>query len=61
MLVQTRMGVERMLGYDLAFCSMPHLYERILVAVGIIRDLGFLRDHLGNSKFDLYDDTCPLT
>ena len=60
-LVQTRMGVERTLGYDLAFCSMPHQYERILVATRITRDLGFLRDFLGNSERDSCDDTCLLT
>ena len=31
-LVQTRMGVEKTLGCDLAFRSMPRQYERILVA-----------------------------
>ena len=36
-----------MLGYDLAFHSMPHQYERILVAVGITRDPRFPRDCLG--------------
>ena len=60
-LVQTRMGLERMLGYDLAFYSMPHQYERILVAAGITRDPGFLRDFLGNSECDSCDDTFPLT
>ena len=47
-LVQTRMGVERTLGYDLAFPSKPCQYERILVAAGITRDPEFLRDCLGN-------------
>ena len=47
-LVQTRMGVERMLVCDLAFYSMPYQYERILVATGITRDPGFLRDCSGN-------------
>ena len=37
-LVQTRMGVERTLAYDLTFHSMPRQYERILVVVGITRD-----------------------
>ena len=31
-LVQSMMGVERMLGYDLAFCSIPCQYKSILVA-----------------------------
>ena len=33
--------VERTLGYDLAFLSMPRQHERILVAAGFTRDLGF--------------------
>ena len=60
-IVHTRMGVERMLSYDLAFHSMPHQYERILVATGITRDPRFLRDFLGNSKHDSCDDTFLLT
>ena len=40
--------VERTLGYDLAFLSMPHQYERILLASGITRDTGFPRDFSGN-------------
>ena len=40
-LVQTRMGVERTLGCDLAFLSMPPRYEGILVATGFSRDPGF--------------------
>ena len=47
-LVQTRMRVERMLGYNLAFHSVPRQYERILVAIGITRDPRFLRDCSGN-------------
>ena len=50
-----------MLGYDLAFHSMPPQYERILMAIGITRDWEVLRDYLGNSKHDSCDDTCPLT
>ncbi len=50
-LVQTRMGVERMLGCDLAFRSMPHQYERILVATeGSLGGQGLLRDCQGNSS-----------
>ena len=60
-LVQTRMGVERTLGYDLALCSMPRQYERILVVAGITRDLGFLRDFSGNSEHDSCDDIFLLT
>ena len=37
-----------MLSYDLAFRGMPCQYERILVATGITRDSGFLRDFSGN-------------
>ena len=37
-----------MLGCDLAFRSMRRQFERILVATGITRDMGFLRDCLGN-------------
>ena len=33
--------VERTLGYDLAFLSMPLQNERILVAAGFTRDPGF--------------------
>ena len=60
-LVQTRMGVERTLGCDLALCSMPCQYERILVATGITRDPGFLRDFSDNYERDSFDDTCLLT
>ena len=49
-----------MLGYDLAFHSMPNQYERILVAAGITRDLGFIRDCSGNSEREFCDDTFPL-
>ena len=55
------MGVERILGYDLAFHSMPHQYERILVVIGITSDPGVLRDYLGNFERDLCDDACSLT
>ena len=47
-LVQTRMEVERTLGYDLVFLSIPRQHERILLAPGITRDPRFLRDCLGN-------------
>ena len=40
--------VERMLGYDLDFHSMPRQYERILLAAGITMDPGFLRDCSSN-------------
>ena len=50
-LVQTRMGVERMLGCDLTFLSMPPRHEGILVAAGLVgtRDSHeILRDCSGN-------------
>ena len=50
-LVQTRMGVERMLGCDLAFYSMPCQYERILVAAqGSLGGQSLLRDYQDNSS-----------
>ena len=63
-LVQTRMGVERMLGYDLAFCSRPRQYERILVVTGSLGTQDsheMLKDCSGNSERDFCDETCLLT